>query len=105
MICPRPVPRQGGSARRLPATVEPGSSQPAEWTAPIFPETVYVESGRSGRPYPLAIIRLFQLRWQHVADRFQQPMVIEPIDPFQGGVLDRVEMPPRPSPVNHFRFV
>jgi len=39
------------------------------------------ESGRHGRLFQLAIIRLFQLRRRHVPDRLEQSTVVEPIDP------------------------
>jgi hypothetical protein len=41
-------------------------------------------------PLPLAIIRPFQLHRWHVANWLQQPTVIEPIHPFQGGVFDQI---------------
>jgi hypothetical protein len=36
-----------------------------------------------------------------VADGFEQPPVIEPVDPFQRRVFDRFEIVPRPTPVDH----
>ncbi len=68
--------------------------------APGFPETVFVESGRGGRLVLLAIIHQFKLRRRNVADRFKQPTVVEPIDPFEGGVLDLVEITPGTTVVN-----
>ena len=53
------------------------------------------ESGRHSRPFQLAIIRQFLLRWRDVADRLQQSAVIEPVDPFQRGILDGIEGTPR----------
>ncbi len=39
----------------------------------------------------LTMVRQFQFHRRHVADRFQQPTVIEPVDPFQGCVLDGLQ--------------
>ena len=36
-----------------------------------------------------------------MADRFGQRAVIEPIDPFEGGELDRLEALPRAAPMDH----
>jgi hypothetical protein len=36
-----------------------------------------------------------------VADGFEQPPVVEPVDPFQRHVFDRFEIVPRPTPVDH----
>src|SRR4030095_6733043 len=35
-----------------------------------------------------------------MANRFEQPMVVEPIDPFEGSVLDLVEMTPGTTVMN-----
>jgi len=39
------------------------------------------------------IVRRFELRRRYVADRLQQPTMIEPVDPFQRRVLRRIEVP------------
>jgi hypothetical protein len=52
------------------------------------------ESGRDGRLLLLAIVRHLQLRRRHVADRLEQPAMIEPVDPFERRVFDRIEVPP-----------
>ena len=44
------------------------------------------------------------LRWLHVADRLQQPPMIEPIDPVEARELDGLEMPPRSEVTNHLGF-
>lgn len=49
----------------------------------------------------LGMIARFGLGGRHVADRFEQPAVIEPIDPFEGGVFHRLEGSPRPAPMDH----
>ena len=48
----------------------------------------------------LAIIHRFELRRRHVANRLQKPVVVEPINPFECGVLDIVELAPRTTAVN-----
>jgi len=48
--------------------------------------------------FQLLIIRQFQLRRRDVADRLQQPMVIETVDPYQRGILEGVDGEPRPTP-------
>jgi hypothetical protein len=53
----------------------------------------------------LVIIHRFELRRRHVANRFQQPAVVEPIDPVECGVLDIVEMSPGTAAVNDLGFV
>jgi len=51
------------------------------------------------------IVRRFELRRRYVADRFQQPTVIEPVDPFQGCVFHGLQMPPRAAAMNDLRLV
>jgi hypothetical protein len=41
----------------------------------------------------------------YVSDGLQEPSVIEPIDPFQGGELDGLEAAPWPAPVDHLGLV
>ena len=48
----------------------------------------------------LAIIHQFKLRRRNVANWFEQPAVIEPIDPIECGVLDIVELTPGTTVVN-----
>jgi hypothetical protein len=48
----------------------------------------------------LAIIHQFKLRRRDVANRFEQPTVVEPIDPFEGGILDLVEITPGTTVMN-----
>ena len=43
--------------------------------------------------------------WRDVADRLEEPAVVEPVDPFEGRILDRFEGSPRPAPVDHLSFV
>ena len=48
----------------------------------------------------LEIIHQFKLRRRNVANRFEQPAVIEPIDPIECGVLDIVKLTPGTTVVN-----
>src|ERR1700681_1372546 len=47
---------------------------------------------------------LLSLCRRDVADGFQQPAIVEPIDPFQRCELDGVERPPRPAPMDDLGF-
>ena len=40
-----------------------------------------------------------------IADRLEQPPVVEPVDPFQRRELDRLEAAPRPAPVDDLGLV
>jgi len=40
-----------------------------------------------------------------MADRLEQPPVIEPVHPFHGGVFNGVDVPPRATATDHFRLV
>jgi len=43
-------------------------------------------------------------RWE-VANGLQEPAVVEPVDPFQGGVLDLVDALPRAAPADQLGLV
>jgi hypothetical protein len=43
-------------------------------------------------------------RWD-VPDGFQEPAVVEPVDPFQGGVLDLVQALPGAAPADQLGLV
>ena len=51
------------------------------------------------------MIRHLQFRRRDVANRLQQPAMIEPVDPLQSRILDRIEVPPRTATVNDFGLV
>ena len=40
-----------------------------------------------------------------VADGFQQPAVVEPVHPLERGVLDGLDAPPRPAPMDDLGLV
>ena len=48
---------------------------------------------------------LFGLGQRDVADRLEEPSVVEPIDPFERGKLDGLKVAPRPASVDHLGFV
>ena len=48
---------------------------------------------------------MFGFGRRDVADGFQQPAMVEPIDPFERGIFDGFEAPPRSSPVDHLCLV
>ena len=50
------------------------------------------------------MVRQLQFHRRHIADRFQQPAMIEPVDPFQGCVLDGLQMAPRLAMMNDLRL-
>src|SRR6476469_5676461 len=52
-----------------------------------------------------SIILLFGFGRRDVADGLQQATMVEPVDPFERGVLDRFEAAPRSTPVNHLGLV
>ena len=51
------------------------------------------------------MIRRFELRRRDVANWFEQPPVIEPVDPFQRCVLHGFQMPPGAATVNDLGLV
>jgi hypothetical protein len=54
----------------------------------------WLESADAAWSLPSPVGGLELRRWE-VADWLQQPAMVEPVDPLQGGVLDLVEAPPR----------
>ncbi len=62
-----------------------------------------LESG--SRVSLLVIVHLLELGRRHVADRFQQPLVIEPVHPLQGGDLHVGSASPWTQVVNYLRLV
>jgi len=60
-----------------------------------------VESGRHGLSLVESMTVPFVLGRRHVADRLEQPPIVELVNPFQRRVLHGVEGPPRPPSVDH----
>jgi hypothetical protein len=67
-------------------------------------ETPGPEPGRQHRLGLLTVVRQLQFHRRHVVDRFRQPAMIEPVDLFQDGVLDGLQMAPRPAMMNDLRL-
>ena len=61
-----------------------------------------VESGHHGLSLVESMILPFVLGRRHVADRFEQPTIVKPVNPFQRRVLDGIECAPRSARVDHF---
>ena len=40
------------------------------------------------------VVALLGFGWRYVADGLQEPSVVEPVDPFEGGELEGLEVPP-----------
>ena len=51
------------------------------------------------------VVALLGLCRRYVANRLQEPSVVEPIDPFKGGELDSLEVSPWSAPVDHLGLV
>src|ERR1700712_3575742 len=66
-----------------------------------YPEAVWFGSGGQGLHLGLGIIALFCFGGRNVADGFEQPTRVVPVDPFEGGELQRLEAPPGTAPVDH----
>src|SRR6266446_899404 len=50
------------------------------------------------------IVRLLELRWRPIAERFEQAAVVVPGDPFEGRELDVLEPLPGPTTIDLFRL-
>ena len=59
------------------------------------------ESRHHSELFELCIEAGFGFGGRHVADRREQAAIVEPVDPFEGGHLDRLEAVPGSSPVDH----
>lgn len=53
----------------------------------------------------LTMVGQLHFRRRYVTDRFQQPAMVEPVDPFQGRVFHGLQLAPRSGAENDFRFV
>ena len=70
-----------------------------------MPEAVWLESRRHSRLFYRRIIVLLGFGGRDVADGFEQPPVIEPVDPFEGGVFDSLEAAPWATPMDDLGLV
>ena len=64
-----------------------------------------VESDPHGRSFLTLIVDLFELDRWNIADRFEQPSVIEPIHPVKGLELDVFTTTPRPESIDHLGLI
>ena len=53
----------------------------------------------------LGIVVRFCFGGWNVSDGFEQASVVEPVDPFEGGYLDRFEAAPRAASMDHLGLV
>ena len=63
-----------------------------------------LESGGVAGILP-SVVGGLELGWWEMADGLQEPAVVEPVDPLQGGVLDLVQAPPRATPADQLGLV
>src|SRR3712207_9559364 len=69
-----------------------------------MPEASLLGSRRHGGDLKLSIVaRLGFGRWD-VADRLEKAAVVVPVDPLQGGELDRLHTAPWAAPADHLGF-
>ena len=52
-----------------------------------------------------SIVLFLSFGGRDIADRFEQPPMVEPVDPFKRGVFDSLEAAPGSTPVYDFGFV
>jgi len=55
--------------------------------------------------FSMTVVACFGFGGRDVADRLQQPAIVEPVDPFQGGELDGLERAPWSASVDHLSLV
>ena len=70
-----------------------------------MPEAVWFELRRHGEVVQHGVVALLGFGRGNVADGFEQAPVIEPVHPFESGVLDGLEGAPRPAPMDHLGLV
>ena len=59
------------------------------------------ESGCHGLTGDLGIVARLGFGGRDIADRLEEAPMVEPVDPFQGGKLDRLEAAPGTAPADH----
>jgi hypothetical protein len=65
-----------------------------------LPEADWFESRGHGVTPGLGIVARFGLGGRDVSDRLRQPAVVEPVEPFEGGELEGLEVAPWPAPMD-----
>ena len=62
------------------------------------------ESGGHGLTGDLGIVARLSFGGRDIADRLEEAPMVEPVDPFQGGKLDRLDAAPGTAPSDHLSF-
>ena len=70
-----------------------------------MPEAIPFKLCGHGRVVQHGVVALFCFGGWDVADGLQQSPVVEPVDPFERGVLDRFKRSPRSASVDHLGLV
>ena len=52
-----------------------------------------------------SVVAFFGFGRRDVANGLQEPPIVEPVDPFEGSVLHRLERAPRPAPVDDLGLI
>ena len=63
------------------------------------------ESGCHGLTGDLGIVARLGFGGRDIADGLEEPPVVEPVDPFEGGELDRFGMAPGAATMDHLSLV
>ena len=63
------------------------------------------ESGGHGLTGDLDIVARLGFGGRDIADGLEEPAIVEPVDPFEGSELDRLEAAPWAAPMDHLGFV
>jgi len=70
-----------------------------------LPEAISFETRRHGRLFQHGVVAFLGFGRRDVADEFQQPAIVEPVDPGQRREVDRLEATPWPVPMNNLGFL
>src|SRR5207245_10907776 len=81
------------------------ATQRGQATAPGLPDAGFFESRRHWECLKFGIVARFGLGGRHVSDWSEQATVVEPLDPFQGGELDKFQRTPRSPSADHLGLV
>ncbi len=70
-----------------------------------FPEAICFESRDHGRLFQHGVVAFLCFGRRDVADGLEDTPIVEPVDSFEGGILDGLEGAPRPAPVDDLGLV
>lgn len=70
-----------------------------------MPEADWLKLGGHGNVVQHGVVALFGFGGWDVTDKFEEPPVVEPVDPFERGELDGLERSPRSATVDHLGLV